>query len=207
MKKVIVAGLATGLFLVGMAGVTSATPYVGDANTITLTGISFSDQEASSKWFSAPGDAIYTYWSNHWIKYTTYLIPGNYNIGMNVTNHGNLGDPGWYASFQVDGLGGVLDIDASDSEVNHNFINYYIPVEGDFSIQFTWLNDKWGGMTDPDKRDANIQINSVFFDNTAQFDSRNGGDTASIPEPATMLLFGTGLVGIAGLSRRRMPKK
>ena len=35
----------------------------------------------------------------------------------------------------------------------------------------------------------------------------SGSPVASVPEPATMLLFGAGLIGLAGLGRKKFKKK
>ena len=132
------------------------------------------------------------------------LTSGSWKIGLNVLNHGDIGS-GWYTQFDIwradEDAGKAIVIPASDNEVNHGFLTTEISLEeaGEYKIQYTWLNDYYI----PDYKDANIQINSVFFDNL----STQGGGPAPVPEPGTMLLLGTGLIGLAGMSRKKMFRK
>jgi hypothetical protein len=88
----------------------------------------------------------------------------------------------------------IFDIPASDSEINYGFINLDITTAGTYTYRFAWTNDEFIA----DVADANIKVLSAFFDNTAGTPGPN-----PIPEPATMLLFGSGLAGLAAIGRRR----
>ena len=134
--------------------------------------------------------AIYTAWANTWVEYTVDLDAGDWFIGLNVTNKGDLGTD-WYTQFKVFNslTSEVILINASDDAVNYGGVDLVIDTSGSYSVVYTWLNDKY-----QPPLDANIQINSVFFDNKA---------TDPVPEPGTMFLLGTGLFGLAGLKRRK----
>jgi hypothetical protein len=122
------------------------------------------------------GDAMVTLWSRPdcemtmgvtmWIEYTARLTPGLWRIGLNAINTGaGLGDdPTWYPEFHVGSSLGpaVIRIPASDTEVHSGYTEYRVTSEGDFTIRFWWLNDKWDFDSEP-PRDANIKIVSVFF--------------------------------------------
>jgi hypothetical protein len=187
--------LATVVFLFCTTPSAFATPYAGA--DIELLGNGYSDISeirdtyisGDPNWFNGTDGAIWTAWSGEWVEYTTALTTGNWNIGLNVINHGNLGS-GWYSQFSVNGAGTTLNIVASDSEINYGYLNLDL-VEGLYTIRYTWLNDQFA----PNQGlDANIQINSVFFDNTA---------TAPVPEPATLVLLGSGLAGLAFYRRKK----
>ncbi len=196
------------LFFISISGPSQATPYTGA--DIELHGTDFSSissgpyddlTDRQSGWGTAADNTIYTNWNYQWVKYSAYLTQGNWNIGLNAINYGNtLGPSDWYPSFHVSAdlndsnisnANKLLYIPASSSEVNYDYFNIDIDTAGSYTVKYSWTNDKYSPSTG---QDANIKIISIFFDNTAT--------GSPVPEPTSMLLFGTGLVGLAIFKRR-----
>lgn len=142
-------------------------PSQSFASPITSATIFQQGDDYSAKggrWFEPGGGIIRTYWSRQWVEYTAFLTPGKWNIGLNVKNYGNLAT-NWYDSFTVRSSlnNDLLNITASQTEVFYDFTSFDITSSDLLTVRYTWLNDKWGGRNDPLRRDANIQIESAFF--------------------------------------------
>lgn len=160
---------------------------------IEIDAVDYSGISDASRWFATGDGGMYTAWGNNWLEFTAYLDVGEWNVGINAINQGNLGE-NWYSEFEVRNSFGntVMQITASDTEVNNAYVTAQVDMSDYYTVRYTWLNDKYDPSCDPG-RDANIEIKNAFFDNTAT-------GTGSVPLPSVPLLLAIG--ALAGLSRR-----
>ena len=192
-----------------LSSMTQAMP-IADA-TIIKKGNDYSDisrlyQKTPKKtgWIELKDDTIYTPWAWHWAEYTAELTKGVWDIGLNVINHGNL-DVNWYDTFQVRSRltdsalisEEILNIEASDTQIHHAFSRLEIASAGLYTVQYQWLNDKWGGRNDRLRRDANLQIDSVFFNRVP-----GPSSLSRVPEPSSLALLSLGALML--ISRKRI---
>ena len=177
------------------------TETYGDPD-ILLKGVDYSDYSASAAydsvneswnvgWFTKD-DTVWTAWATQWIEYELELTKGNWNIGLDVKNHGNLGNEQWYSMFEISSSMGVNDlkINASDEEIFNGFLNLDIEEDAIYTMRYTWLNDKWApelGL------DANLMIIDAFADKVIN----------PVPEPASLSMLILGALGLVRIKRKK----
>lgn len=59
---------------------------------IEIAARDYSGISATNRWFARAHGAMDTAWANQWLEFEAYLVPGQWNIGINATNRSNLGN-------------------------------------------------------------------------------------------------------------------
>ena len=206
MKKKFLAGFATGLFLVGMVGLANATlitdptqltdpsvdinfdtTFPASIPNVTITGISAG--YINSAGYSAP----ITYPS--YVSGNTYRVdPGTLAINFSTPVF-EVGFGLWDPSFQGTGFE-VFDINGIS--LTGGFVQAPTGLTGGSFATYLGVHETSNVISQVIITAANGDL--VGLDNIS-FSS-----AAPVPEPATMLLFGTGLAGLVGTRIRRKKK-
>lgn len=195
-KKKLWAGLATGLFWVGMVGMASATPITYSFDGIgsgVLGGTAFANTEISFD-LHADTDDVYgagTFFNNvnsSAINIVGFSTASFTTVGLKMFMNSSNNALGFGDSMHNDLLD-IMDSALAGYDLTTSIGVTYEPDPFAFS-QFNNVSTTFGLMT-------LSNVNWVNFSATTN---------TSVPEPATMLLFGTGIAGLAGTRIRRKKK-
>jgi len=216
MKKKLLMGLATGVLLLGAAGMSNAATLTFDD---AITG-------ATTYQFDGDGDSI-----NDVIFSTP--DPGGFNTVGPGTNMTYIQEPGLEGTtllsqdLRVDFLNGAvtnlhfgfaLDSYTEDDSVTFNVYNsdnmllatssmlgfYSMTESGQSNFPEGYLSVNFSGIASYATFDFTSDLGRYIIDNfEGTFGSTEEINPNPVPEPATMLLFGTGIVGLVGAKHRK----
>ncbi|MEA2085189.1 MAG: PEP-CTERM sorting domain-containing protein [Thermodesulfobacteriota bacterium] len=187
MKKLMAMIVCLGMF--GFAGVVGATPLTfTDTTMFTATGTNPAEDLDKFGWGDVnklDGLLDYVKWTHHYdfIPPAEEVLTGSLTLALRDDN-----DPGWFKAELAIGWAesGEWDLGEVDTGSYTYGVTASYLADGEFTITLASL----GGDFYIDRSDLEITYNP-----------------APVPEPSTILLMGTGLLGIIGFGRKKLNKK
>lgn len=189
MKKTLLTGLATGLLLVGMVGTASAIPFEDEYKP---------DVELGKG--TNPNSGIYD-WAHN--TPSDFEVPWDTVVSAFLTlKIDKLGDGTNYAEAITEtiNLGSVETWDQTGNKYTTDIGDVFTTwSNGDLlSVSLAWSTP------DTSKPNGDPVNNYIKLkESTFKLEYTNGSAPAPVPEPATMLLFGTGLTGLVAARRKK----
>lgn len=203
MRKKLLAGLATGLSIFGVVGIASATTIFFDDFNGENIRLNYTD---FSNWTVSDGSVDLIGTGSSWSYFPAY--------GKYVDMDGSTGDAGKIlstASFNLSAGDYFLQFDlAGNHRNNYSTDQVTVMVNNGITSQNYTLrpSDPFQTFTQSftlaSPTSVRLSFEGVGRDNIGMLlDNIRLGKTDPVPEPATMLLFGSGLAGLAGARLRR----
>jgi hypothetical protein len=205
MKKKFLIGLVTGLLVFGLIGMANATVLTFEDTEYALYGsdpydLTFNENYGGLNWsyyfgiFNAPRMGSYGY-QNGTVS-GDYALFNAYGTSVSVTSDDQFDWNGaWFSSVR----------DNTDSSVQVWGFRDNVRIYED-TISFNWGDPQWfeANWSDVDE----VRFIGSWNSNYTRFamDDFTFNEAAPVPEPATLLLFSTGLVGLIAAKSRKKKK-
>lgn len=192
MKKKFVVGLATGLLISGMSMIAEAIPILDQESPGSLDA-QFNGSNIELNWQQEVSVGINGRLTSVAL-YAFYFGVGSFDFYIN-TGTGWQTDSNDFSSTFTAPHSGWFDIDVSSANIRFSANDHFV-----FGIKGIGGNFFLGGNVGLYQA-GNLLLNGS--NNWGDLGFKTYMDSAPVPEPATMLLFGTGIAGLAAVGRRK----
>lgn len=220
MKKVFIAGFVALLSMVGFAGIASAgliTGYLYDSEAFAIVGSETRHQAAQDLLQDfAANNGNYTaddVFQVDIINFNSELYPGTtYESFLKADgNNGLTGLDATWGALNMSTAGGGYIAAMMKFEGTANFdANFSIRHDDGFILKLLDTNQIFDGSFPTSPATTNMVTTAGVHSFELYYQAYNGfpevlttSGVAHVPEPAAMLVFGTGLIGLIGVARKK----